>query len=238
MPGLYNLDSNHLVMQPYVDLEGSGEKTTTIAGNNATLNGVLRGASNAEIRFLSVINTGGGTLSIAISNIDQSPKINHVTATAAFGVESHGIHNSNASPTMTNVTVSAGAQTSSYGVFNTAGSVPILSRMNIFATGGSLYNVGVWNEDSAQAYVGDTVAKASGGTYAIGFYSVNTAGPAQLNRSAFQASGGAGFSQAIRNDSSNTLQVGHSTIVGPVGGTLTCVFCFDTNYNPLNSSCQ
>jgi len=46
--------------------------------------------------FLSVTNMGGGALSIAISNIDNSPKINHVTATAAFGVESHGIHNSNA----------------------------------------------------------------------------------------------------------------------------------------------
>jgi hypothetical protein len=37
MPGIYNLANNALTMQPYVDIEGSGESTTTIPSTQIQL---------------------------------------------------------------------------------------------------------------------------------------------------------------------------------------------------------
>lgn len=72
MPGVYDIGTNSLVMQAYVDIEGSGENVTKITGtlspNEGTTYGVVLGASNAEIRFLTVENTGTGTYTDAIYN--------------------------------------------------------------------------------------------------------------------------------------------------------------------------
>ena len=58
MPGVY---SEQVTMKPYVDIEGSGELTTkiTYTGSGSPNTGTVLGASNAELRFLSVENTGG-----------------------------------------------------------------------------------------------------------------------------------------------------------------------------------
>lgn len=67
MPGIYNVGNSSLQMQTYVDLEGAGEYVTKITGNIATgVRGVVQSASNSEIRFLSVENTGGGSFHTAL----------------------------------------------------------------------------------------------------------------------------------------------------------------------------
>lgn len=69
MPGVYDVGVNSLQMASYVDIEGSGENVTKITGNVTSWNsGVVRGSSDAEIRFLTVENKGGGTVSHAIYN--------------------------------------------------------------------------------------------------------------------------------------------------------------------------
>ena len=57
-------------MKPYVDIEGSGELTTkiTFTGSASSTTGTLVGANNAELRFLTVENTGGDAYAIAIYN--------------------------------------------------------------------------------------------------------------------------------------------------------------------------
>lgn len=63
-PGKYDLGNNGLTMQQYVDIEGSGQNTTTITSThsgsviNATSATVI-GANHAEIRFLTIENSGG-----------------------------------------------------------------------------------------------------------------------------------------------------------------------------------
>ena len=120
-PGIYDIGPSSLQMKQYVDIEGSGENTTIITGHIDTgTSGVVRGSSHAELRFLTVRNTGGGDNAIAIYNWGTT-KITNVTATAAGSTTNYGIFNYFAA-TMTNVTASASATTSvgtaTYGVYN------------------------------------------------------------------------------------------------------------------------
>ena len=56
-PGVY---IEQVTMKPYVDIEGAGELTTVVSygGSYAPFTGTLVGADNAELRFLTVKNTG------------------------------------------------------------------------------------------------------------------------------------------------------------------------------------
>lgn len=80
-PGIYDLGTGFLTMKPYVDIEGSGEGTTTIigAGFGNTFNGTVNLADNSELRRLSVVNTGGNSYAIAV-RVPSVPgaRISHV----------------------------------------------------------------------------------------------------------------------------------------------------------------
>jgi len=79
-PGIYDLGTTSLQMKQYVDIEGSGEKMTKITGEVINgdwppTNGTINGASNAELRFLTVENTGVGNFNVALANSSASPSI-------------------------------------------------------------------------------------------------------------------------------------------------------------------
>ena len=79
-PGIYDIGTSSLQMKQYVDIEGSGEKTTKITGTVTAVwppNGTINGASNAELRFLTVENTGVGSVTSALVNSSASPSILH-----------------------------------------------------------------------------------------------------------------------------------------------------------------
>ncbi len=125
-PGVYDLGVESLQMKEYVDVEGSGENTTVITGHiDGDMIGVVQGASNAEIRFLTVRNTGGGNYAFAIYNASAFVKLTNVTAFASGGLNNVGVYNIYASsPTLTNVTAAALGGTNSYGVYNTVCTPP------------------------------------------------------------------------------------------------------------------
>ncbi|MGH2522846.1 MAG: hypothetical protein ACRDH2_10125, partial [Anaerolineales bacterium] len=83
-PGVY---AETVTMKPFVDIEGAGELLTkiTAAGSASVNTGTVMGASNAELRFLTVENTGGNTYATAIYNNAASPRISHVAASASGG---------------------------------------------------------------------------------------------------------------------------------------------------------
>jgi hypothetical protein len=56
-PGFYDLGSTALAMKAFVDIEGSGELTTSITATGAS----TIEAATAQLRFVSVGHTGGGT---------------------------------------------------------------------------------------------------------------------------------------------------------------------------------
>lgn len=178
MPGVYNIGTNSVQMQPYVDIEGSGENTTIITGNvGGPNNGTINGASNAEIRFLTVQNTGGVTSAIAIANINSnaSPKITNVTAIASGATHNIGIAIYSASPILTNVTAKVEAPGGAYNhgvannAVNNADSPSLMQNVTATASGGT-YNNGVYNVNSSSVTMRNVDAKASGGTISNGVF--------------------------------------------------------------------
>jgi hypothetical protein len=149
-PGVYDLGTSALVMKEWVDIEGSGELVTTIkrSGSSSGATGTVVGASNAELRWLTVENTGGNTYAVAIYNSDVSPRLTHVTAiaTASGGTYSYGVRNDSSSVTMTNVTASASGGGDNQGVLNWLSSA---TMTNVTVTG----DYGIFNwADSGGPY--------------------------------------------------------------------------------------
>lgn len=139
MPGVYN---EQVTMEPYVDIEGSGELNTkiTYAGSSSigASTGTLFGASNSELRWLTVENTGGSTHAIAINNWNNSPQLTHITAIASGGTYNYGIHNYESSTEMMNIKTQASGGTGSYGVYNNFSSATI--RDSVLSGKYGIYN--------------------------------------------------------------------------------------------------
>jgi hypothetical protein len=81
-PGIYEVQPHSLAMRPWVDIEGSGMGLTTIIANTA-FGPTIRGASNAELRMLTVEGFApqvsfGPTLVAAMSNDNAHPRVYRV----------------------------------------------------------------------------------------------------------------------------------------------------------------
>ena len=222
LPGVYDLAGGSLTMQPFVDIEGSGEITTIITSTfaNSANAGVVNGSDNAEIRFLTVTNTGpgGNSYASAIANNASSPKITHVTAVSTCsGFGCAGVYNSGSSPIMTNVTVTATGGAETAGVYNTASSSPVMRQVTATAsaTGSSLDAYGVYNSSSSPI-MDDVTATAKNGHFLYGVY--NTASsPTMSNVTANATSGVTDYGVYNTNSSSPTM---NNVTVTSAGGTV------------------
>jgi hypothetical protein len=148
-PATYDLGTGSLNMKEWVDIEGSGELNTVITsgvtapGCTATSPGTVTGANNAEMRFLTVRNTGAVNGKIAISIGAASPRLTHLTAqsTGDGGNNNFGLCINNSSPTMTDVMVTASGQTGvNYGVWGDQSNITI-KQSKITGSGGTFANL-------------------------------------------------------------------------------------------------
>lgn len=188
-PGVYDIGSNYVQMKEYVNIQGSGEKVTKITGTRDTEPyGVLVGANNCEVRFLTVENTGGGAFAVAIYNDSASPIIANVTAIASGGTESAGINNrESSSPTIRDVYATASGTIKAAGISN-EGSSPLIINVTASATGGE-DNAGVSNRESSSPRMINVVASATGATNSsTGVYN-NASSPRMMNVGAYVTSG-------------------------------------------------
>lgn len=172
MPGVYNIGSTSLVMQQYVDLEGSGENVTTITGavnNSGTypMTGVVHSHS-AEIRMLTIKNIGPGTFVAALVNNFNAPKLINVTCSASGGTNNYGIYNYQSDLTLSNVTATASGGTVSYGIASGYCS-PTMHNVAATAKDGTT-NYGVQNGSESSPIMDHVTATASGGSYNYGVY--------------------------------------------------------------------
>jgi len=187
MPGVY---TETVAMKQYVDIEGSGELATkiTYTGNAGTY-GTLRGANNAELRFLTVANTGGGAAyAIAISNNSASPRLTHITASASGATDNLGVYNNTGSPVMTNVTASASGGTNCHGVYNLSGS-PVMTNVSASGTGGTFAR-GVYTSASSPVMTNVTASASGGTTLNIGIDITSSSSPTMTNVIASASGGG------------------------------------------------
>ena len=259
-PGVY---TERVTMKQFVDIEGAGELTTkiTFIGDASVVTGTVVGANDAELRFLTVENTGGAAYAVAIFNSGAAPRLTHVSASASGGTGSYGVYNyDSSSPTMTDVSASASGETYSYGVVNFSSSSPTMTDVSASASGGT-QSYGVYNDDFSSPIINNSVIRASDGTgYNRGIY--NSASSPIINNSVIRASGGlstygidntassgtytvlvnnsqvSGGTNTIRNDSGFTTRVGASQLDGgAVDGVVTCAGVYDENYAFYASTC-
>jgi hypothetical protein len=183
-PGTY---TETVTMKPYVDIQGAGELATkiTAAGSASPGTGTVVGADNAELRFLTVENTGGNTYAIAIYNHSASPRLTHLTAIASGAVDvdgrNYGVYNDASSPTMTDVTVTAdvagGFESTARGVYNRDSSSPTMTDVTVTAIG-SGEGCGVYNDASSPTMTGAAITAS--GIFGYGVYN-NSCSPTMTN---------------------------------------------------------
>jgi hypothetical protein len=163
-PGTYDETVN---MEPYVDIQGAGEGVTkiTYGGSSGWGTGTVVGANNAELRFLTVENTGGETYAIAILNSSASPRITHVTCVAAGGTTTtYGVRNISGSPVMTDVSISVTGSANAIGVYNNGVlAEPELVHVTVSASGAQ-NSYGIWSENSSTPTLQDVTVRVSGGS--------------------------------------------------------------------------
>jgi hypothetical protein len=93
-PGAYLIAPGAFVMKPWVDVEGSGERTTRVvsAGTADNATGTIKTADFAALRDLTVENSGGAAFAKAVYVSGTSPTLSHVSAAASGAtVENQGI---------------------------------------------------------------------------------------------------------------------------------------------------
>jgi hypothetical protein len=242
-PGTYDLGSNQLIMRQWVDIKGTGSREATVitgavsAGVWGTDSALLVGASNAELTDLTIINTGSGTITIAIANNGASPKIRRVKARALGSTNNVGVYNENADPLMSNTGArGAGGLNNNFGVYNTNAS-PNMKFVTAEALGtGSSNNYGVYNAGgSSTPVMSGLIANAGAGVgqnEAISI--VSGASPSIL----FSWVNGAG--SAIDTDNTSSAKVSSSTLIGGATGVTannSCIYVADENNDPLDANC-
>lgn len=167
LPGDYDVGTTPVVMQPGVDLEGSGRNTTSIRG---TVPGISTGlvvlSSFSEVRSLTLINNGTGAanavgiyssfadpfvddvllyvsgasdLNIGIHSLDGIPTIRRTEVHVTGGTTCCGVWTSNAAPLMdqTEVWTDNASDTQNFGIVMSGSAAPRLRQVRVQAEGGS-----------------------------------------------------------------------------------------------------
>ena len=220
-PGIYTVGKEAVKMIPYADIEGSGEASTIIRGSPSSSNaGVVMGADNAELRFLTVETTGSGIDFIGVHNTGVSPTLLHAAVSASGGSATNiAIKNGrNAKPRLEHVAALADGtrdeKSLNYGIFNDSANAA-MTNVSAIAQGGREC-VGIYNfKPGGLVEMRDVSASASGGSlsnHGIFNYDAET----DMQRVAATGEGGTD-SFGIRNDASSSVMMDVSATA--LGGT-------------------
>ena len=204
-PGIY-IETSPVALKSFVDVEGSGQGTTTIecacSSDDWDASAAVMSATaiTAEIRHLTINNTGGGNdVSFGLytnSVTNGSFSMDNVTATATGGSHfNYGVHNVSSSFSMNNVTATGTGGSNSGGVYNQSSS-PSMNNVSATATGGT-DNRGVLNSSSSPS-MNNVTAKATGGTDSYGVSNELGSSPTMTNVTA-TATGGTTRSYGVHN---------------------------------------
>ena len=171
-PGVFDVGSGQVEMQPYVDMQGSGQHNTTIKGSRCLGSpwfgvSMVLGASNAELRDMTIENacTSGSSYTAALYNASSdSPRLTRVTIKASGPGLITTIHNNaSSSPTLTNVNVVASGSGTSEGMYSYNGCDPVVIHSTIAAVGTGA-NYGVFTKTSSDATIEHSTVIGSSNT--------------------------------------------------------------------------
>lgn len=148
-PGIFDLGSSRLTMKPYVDIEGSGQEASVIQGGGFAdnLDGVVRGASFAELRQLQVRSTGTSSSQVAIPVFlpdGAATRLTNVTLSGSGGGTNYGLRAVGGSPWIEEATVRVQGGIIAYGIVARGGqSRMTVKRTLIEVTGSSVEADGI-----------------------------------------------------------------------------------------------
>ena len=176
-PGTYD-EAGGIDLKDYVDIEGSGQDTTTITcicgsavapstdGSSATVR-VTGPGVHSEIRDVTITNTGSffATAMWTKGTTAGQVSMSDVTAKADSGDQSVGVYNLSSSPAMTNVTATGIAGFFGYGVYNSSSS-PAMT--NVTATGIADRAYGVYGLGSSPTITNLTATATDTGVLGYG----------------------------------------------------------------------
>jgi hypothetical protein len=210
-PGVY---TETVTMKPYVDIEGAGQLATKIthAGSGANTTGTVITASDAELRSLTVENTGGAAYAIAIFNSGTSPRLTDITVAAAGdnNISAAVFSSAAASPSISRATLTtSGAGFNHHTLYSVGSSTPTVSNSAITAIGGATNNYGVLGTVNSTTTIYSSIIR--GTTAAV--YMLNSTGRI-----------------------ATSLLEGGAVISGT--GSLTCVGAYNQSFAALNAVCQ
>ena len=202
-PGVY--DNEDIDMQPYVDIEGSGQGITVLrsvggAGGISPDSATLVGADNAELRHVTVENSAANpafwTFAIYTS---KKTTFRNVTAVSTGGARARGM------------------------LIHTGGNVT-MTDVSVVASGATVSNLGL-DLFGGVATADGLFADASGGDVARGVYLNTASSEVLLENITTHASGGANETTGLRTDFSSVTLEGLRSIVSDSAGTVTGISC-------------
>ncbi len=205
MPGVY---TETVTMKPHVDIEGSGEGITkiTFVGSASSFTGTVIGASDAELRFLTVENTGGASRATAIYSNGASLRLVHVTLLASGATSrNYGLNALSSAITADQITVVISATATNYGIVIEGGSATIRDSTVDLRNGSTQYPI--FNDNSTSTMERLALA-ATGGTTNYGIR--NDGSSVTVNDVTVEASGGS-INYGVRNDTTQATIIGLST---------------------------
>lgn len=237
--GEYDLGTNPLAMRPYVDIEGAGIAATILYGNvgpsegaaaredsphtKAALGlnqGLIAGASNAEIRQLTVdcVPSAEQPACMAMINEQASPRVTNLRLrVTGDSAGSHwGMRNYEAAPVLDHVEIEvAGAQNGdNYGLVNVGENfqtVIDLRNSSITVSGAAATNNwAVLNRGQAKVHpVLNSTLDANGGLHAAGliYTDAGFTGDFYIQESTIVAAGGSEDSIAVNQQDSGDTSV-------------------------------
>ncbi len=185
-PGIYDVGAVSLAMRSWVDIEGSGIGTTTIRGAvpfTEGFAGTIHGASEAELRLLTVEAIGSGAVPsvIAMHNESAFPRLYRVKLATSGGAAGWGMRNAQSAPRIEECEISAsatGAGSIAYGIvfrgYVSGGQRSSILRSKITVSGAAS-NYGVYLADGqtlTELRNSRIDANGAGGSTTYGIYAI------------------------------------------------------------------
>ncbi len=192
-PGIYELGSLSLNMKSYVDVEGSGEESTTIqaGGGSSFSDATVIMVSNSSLRDLRVLSNSSSTYGIGISVTSvSSAGIRNVRAAASGGSSvCRGIHIQSSTGTrLENVKAEASGGANGYGLLISGGDQTlIVNGSYLTSSGNSSANAGLHITQSSTAIIMNSEARGDGGagTTAEGIHISSSSSPEIINSKSY-----------------------------------------------------
>jgi hypothetical protein len=206
-PGTYT-EPNGVNLKNYVDLEGSGQTTTTItstssAVDNTTLN-APSGELRAEVRDLTIRNTGGDLNAVGLRVTGVTPagalRVTDVTVTVSGGADNFGTYVESSAPILDGVTTTASGGSNNAAHTNFLAN-PTMTGVTAIASDGTITNRAIINFGSSPS-MSDVTATATGTSNKRAVENQGS-NPIMTNVTATASGGGLNF--AVFNVSSSPL---------------------------------